>query len=182
MLNMYKSETKEFRHENIRVHPSFWFASAITRNTFGILFTIPIPLIASLFMLFSGIPALTIIGTFLVFWIAFVIVRFTKSYKMLGDTYNRHLYPLERRYYRMSKEDQKSYRNYLESAYKMCSHRGEMDLSRLRKIDKLFRLREIKASVLYDILDDELELAEEFARIQEDTNQQLQALQNKAKR
>lgn len=181
MLNMYKSET-EFRHENIRVHPSFWFASAITRNTFGILLTIPFSFVASSFMLFSGVPALVVIGTLLVFWIAFVIVRFTSSYRMEGETYNRHLYPLERRYYRMSKADRKTYRNYLESAYEMCSHRGEMDLSRLRKIEKLFKLREIKANVLYDALDDELELAEEFAKIQEDTQRQLEAIQNRTKR
>ncbi len=182
MLKMYKSETQEFRYDNIRVHPSSWFLSGVTREIFGLMFTIPGFVIGTGVMIGIGSPVTLGIAAFLLFVMFFIGSRYFRSYKMEGHTYNNVLLPLEKRYHRMSKEDRKAYRHYLESAYAMCGHRGEMDRPRLTKIEKLFKLKEIQANVLYDALDEELQLAEEIAKISRQAQKEIEQIQNKVKR
>lgn len=182
MLNMYKSEATECRYDNIRVHPSPWFLSALTREIFALVFMIPgLLILAGAFLALWNAVTLALFS-FLIFLICFLLVRYFHSYKMKGHVYNDKLLPLEKRYHRMSKQDQKLYRHYLESAYAMCGHRGEMDDKRLTKIEQLFKLKEIEANVLYDALDDELELAQQIVSVRQDAQKEIEMIKNKVKR
>lgn len=166
MFKMYRGEAgDDFKWTYIRVHPSSWFLSALTRHTFIITITSPAFVFAGA-LLSAGPIWLAPLAIALFAWSAFAWVRFFTSYKMKGERYNIRLLPLERRYHRMSCSDKKKYAKYLESAYKMCSMKGEVDDTRLQKIGNLFALREKETNVLYDDLDQELRTVREIAQIQ----------------
>lgn len=181
MINMYKSETREFRWDDIRIHPSTWHFSALTREIFAVIFATPGIVISAGIMFGIANPVTISIGFFLIFLLIFIVIRFFRSYKIKGETYNTILFPLEKRFNRMSKKDQKACRHFLESAYAMCGHRGEMDKTRLTKIEKLFKLKEIQANVLYDALDEEFQYAEEVINIRKQAQKEIEMIQLKAK-
>lgn len=140
MLNGYnKRFTGSDRRSYVLIHPSSRHLSRITKHTAVIMwYLLGILLGNFIAAVASGTgPLLAIVILPIVIML---MIRSFTSYRILGDTYNSYLLPIEQAYGRMSKEDKRRYKKYLENAYRNCSRDVEFDRQANRNVLELFNL------------------------------------------
>lgn len=140
MLNGYnKRFTGKDRRMYLCIHPSSRQLSRITKHTEIIIWNI-FGMIAgnAIAALISG--NLPVLGILFFPILIFLLIRIATSYRVLGDTYNSYLLPVEQAYNRMCKEDRLRYKRYLEDAYRNCSKDVEFNRQANRDVLDLFRL------------------------------------------
>lgn len=193
MLNGYNRRfTGSDRRSYILIHPSSRSFSVITKHTFLIMCNIIGVLVGSL--IGATLSGTAPVAAFPVLPIVIMLmIRSFASYRVLGDTYNMYLLPVEQAFNKMNKEDRKRYAHHLEDAYRNCSRDVEFDRKANDDVLELFDLTahgskevkdqktelELELEAVRAKIQTEKEQAEQLAKIRDEERQILKEIEGR---
>lgn len=158
MLNGYRKPYEWPQTEkNVRAVPSTRFLSIITKDNVTSLLSASAAML-SMSMINIIILNITALETVLLFlaWSYFLYTwaSYISGYRMEGATYNTYIWPIEKAFNEMSRDNRKKYSKLLDKAYDLC-RLGNLEGEELGKIKELF---ELSKDAQHNFLDEELDL------------------------